>query len=321
MKHTLMTKKRTSPARLGKTAYIILSLSILVAAYVLIPQLDAVQESFIALREVNPVLMLIAVIATFLTFMAASLTLTQIAVKKIIFGKTLQVQVASGFATKLAPAGIGGFALNTRYLTKQRHSVVQASSVMALNGLLGFIGHVCIIITALLFAKETLEQTVVVNFPDTAWWLIVILLLTLVLAVVCLKGLRKRIRQAVRQLQALAVFFANKPGRLLLGFLGALLVTLLYTLTLFVCAAALGVQLNLLQSLLVFTAGAIGASVTPTPGGLGGAEAALTAALIAVGLDSGIALSVALTYRLVTYWIPILPGFIFFHRVLSRNYI
>ena len=63
------------------------------------------------------------------------------------------------------------------------------------------------------------------------------------------------------------------------------------------------------------------AAAAPTPGGLGALEAALVAGFTGVGLDPGIAVAAVLCYRLVTYWLPILPGWISFHLLERRNLI
>ena len=55
------------------------------------------------------------------------------------------------------------------------------------------------------------------------------------------------------------------------------------------------------------------AAAAPTPGGLGALEAALVAGFTGVGMESGVAVAAVLSYRLVTYWLPILPGWISFH--------
>ncbi len=50
-------------------------------------------------------------------------------------------------------------------------------------------------------------------------------------------------------------------------------------------------------------------------------EAALVAGLTGVGMESGQAVAAVLSYRLLTYWIPILPGWLSFHYLERRNYI
>ena len=52
------------------------------------------------------------------------------------------------------------------------------------------------------------------------------------------------------------------------------------------------------------TGSAIG-SILPTPGGLGGVEAALTAGLTAAGLPGAVAVSAVLLFRLLTFWLPV----------------
>jgi uncharacterized membrane protein YbhN (UPF0104 family) len=60
----------------------------------------------------------------------------------------------------------------------------------------------------------------------------------------------------------------------------------------------------------------IGAAV-PTPGGVGGIEAALTAALISFGVDNATAAAIVMLFRTLTFWLPTLPGY-FFMRYTQR---
>ena len=90
---------------------------------------------------------------------------------------------------------------------------------------------------------------------------------------------------------------------------------------LYASARAFGVDLSLVQVLVVFTFGLAIATISPTPGGIGGAEAGLVAALTATGVGANQALTIALTYRLLTYWLPILPGLIAFRFAADREYI
>ena len=54
------------------------------------------------------------------------------------------------------------------------------------------------------------------------------------------------------------------------------------------------------------------AQVAPTPGGIGAVEAALIAGLTAAGLDKETAVPAVFLFRLVTFWLPILPGWLAF---------
>ena len=71
----------------------------------------------------------------------------------------------------------------------------------------------------------------------------------------------------------------------------------------------------------VYLGAALIAAASPTPGGLGAIEAALVAGLTGVGLPAGPAVSAVLTYRLATYWLPVLPGWISLRILQKRDYI
>ena len=71
----------------------------------------------------------------------------------------------------------------------------------------------------------------------------------------------------------------------------------------------------------VYLAGSVIAAAAPTPGGLGPLEAALIAGLTGVGIASGVAVSAVLTYRLATYWLPVLPGWLSLHLLQRWNYV
>ena len=71
----------------------------------------------------------------------------------------------------------------------------------------------------------------------------------------------------------------------------------------------------------VYLGSSIIAAAAPTPGGLGALEAALVAGLTGVDVDSGIAVAAVLSYRLLTYWLPILPGWLSFRSLERRNLI
>jgi uncharacterized protein (TIRG00374 family) len=49
-------------------------------------------------------------------------------------------------------------------------------------------------------------------------------------------------------------------------------------------------------------------NLLPLPGGVGGVDGGMIGALIAFGVDSGLAVVTVLAYRLIAFWLPILPG-------------
>ena len=108
---------------------------------------------------------------------------------------------------------------------------------------------------------------------------------------------------------------ARSPGKMALLLGGAGFSKLGYIAAFAASCAAFGVDLPFgTLGAVYMTATTIGAAV-PTPGGVGGIEAALVACLTAVGVESSVAVSSMLLFRLATYWLPVIPGYVVFWRL------
>jgi undecaprenyl-diphosphatase len=125
------------------------------------------------------------------------------------------------------------------------------------------------------------------------------------------------LRQAGLSLRALA----RSPGRLAALFGGSTLVTLAYIAALAASVAAFNGDVSIAEVGAVYLGASLIAAAAPTPGGLGAMEAALVAGFTGVGMESGVAVAAVLSYRLVTYWLPILPGWISFRGLDRRGLI
>lgn len=87
----------------------------------------------------------------------------------------------------------------------------------------------------------------------------------------------------------------------------------------YIGAIALGYRLTLPVVAIVVALGKMGA-VVPSPGGTGGVEAIVTAGLTTLGsLEPAAALTIALIYRVCTYWLTIGVGSISAAGLLARN--
>ncbi len=88
-----------------------------------------------------------------------------------------------------------------------------------------------------------------------------------------------------------------------------------------ICVQAYGAHLAVGHVALVYLAGSALATASPTPGGLGVLEAALVAGLTSVGAPAGAGVSGVLTFRLLTFWLPLLPGLAAFQILRHRHII
>ncbi|MDQ3865397.1 MAG: flippase-like domain-containing protein, partial [Actinomycetota bacterium] len=84
--------------------------------------------------------------------------------------------------------------------------------------------------------------------------------------------------------------------------------------------ATIRAETALLPLLLVYVVGQLLAAVPITPGGVGVVEPTMTGMLIAAGAPAGEAIAAVLGYRLVSHWLPIVVGLLFFPTlVVSRR--
>jgi undecaprenyl-diphosphatase len=107
--------------------------------------------------------------------------------------------------------------------------------------------------------------------------------------------------------------------KLSLLFGGSALVTFAYIGALAASVQAFGGGPGLVVLGAVYLGAAALAAVAPTPGGLGAIEAALVAGLTGVGVPPGPAVSAVVLYRLATYWLPVLPGWLCWRFLQHRE--
>ncbi len=79
-------------------------------------------------------------------------------------------------------------------------------------------------------------------------------------------------------------------------------------LTLLAALRATGARPNPSLVLLAYAVAGLLALVPITPGGLGIVEAGLSALLILAGVPTGQAVLATLTYRIISYWLPVAAG-------------
>lgn len=313
MKH----KQKAVPPRWD----LVLLIAVLLLFALLLPRFVSVEESIATLRNADSAYVWLSVLACASTFLSAALVYVCIALRPLKYGSTLLVQVASGFTNRLMPLGTGIIALNVDYLMKKKHSPAQAGALVALNNILGFLGMLVLIIAAVLLSPQPVKDSFALHLHVSSAWLLVmaaILLAGIILLATVGGKLLKQVKTAVIMVLQQT---AKRPGRLLMALGASMAITAGYVGTLYALGLGLNAHLTMIQALFVLTFGVISASVTPTPGGIGGAEVGLIAALVAVGVTSHQAVAVAITYRLITYWLPIVPGIICFQIALRKRYI
>jgi uncharacterized protein (TIRG00374 family) len=99
-----------------------------------------------------------------------------------------------------------------------------------------------------------------------------------------------------------------RPARALALWGGALAFPALQAAALVLVGRSLGLTLPAGHMAVAYLAATVAVALVPTPGGIGSVEAALVVALVAAGGPATVATAVVLAFRLLTVWLPLLPG-------------
>ena len=229
---------------------------------------------------------------------------------------TYMTQLAIAFTGLVAPAAVGNIALNTRYLQTSGLPPAVAGAGVGVAQVAQFCSYFILLLIAGVLAGTGPRASFT---PPAILFVVIPILVILLLGLLAVPRVRAllttRILPPIKAAmpQVLAVF--QTPAKLAQLIGGALLLDASFVAALVCATRAFGAETSIPATAVVYFAGAIIGSAVPTPGGLGGIEAAMSAGLIAIGVDSGTAVSSVLLYRLATYWLPIPFGWFSLNRL------
>jgi undecaprenyl-diphosphatase len=303
----------------------VLTLVLLVAVtYFIAPQLADLPGIFREVKDANWAFAGPLLAASALTYVGAAASMMGVVPQRLRIVPTFVAQVASSFASKAAPSVIGGMALNVRYLQSSGVDPAVAVSGVGLNTVGGVVVHVFLLVLFFVWAGRSAFGSI--NLPDPRYLLYgvvaVVVLAALSFAVPSVRRLiREKAWPVIRRAGSGIAAVARQPGKLTLLVGGSILVTAGYILAVQFALQAFGASIPFAQVGAVYLAAATLATAAPTPGGLGALEAALIAGLTAAGLPSTIAVPAVFLFRLFTFWLPVLPGWLGFRWLRNRDYL
>ena len=294
------------------------------AFYFVLPQLAQVGSSWHALQSAHWAWLPVIIVSSAVTYLASAAALIGAVPGRVPFWPTTLTQAASSFVNRVSPANVGGMALNARFLQKSGVSPGAGVAAVGVNALMGAVAHLILLVIFFTLAGHQLAHAF--KLPPASK-LLLILAIAAALAGIVLATRRGRrlaatrllpgLRSAAASLQMVAV----SPVKLILLTGGSALITLAYIGGLAASVQAFGGGAGIVEIGAVYLGAAVIAAASPTPGGLGAIEAALVAGLTGIGLPPGPAVSAVLTYRLATYWLPVLPGWAALRLLQGRGYV
>lgn len=227
--------------------------------------------------------------------------------RRLRYRRTLLVQTGSLGVNRLLPAGSGALGVAYLYLRANKVSKTAAAAVVAGNNILGFIGHALLVGIMIIANPAVFGHFAGLNTATYRWWLGAAAILLVAFVIGGLLAARSKLPFA-RSLQPLLL----RPSRFGSALGLSMLITACYAAAVMLAARALGYELSPAAGLIVLSFGVAAASAVPTPGGIGSAEAGIFAGLHAYGVETTDALTIALLYRVMTFWLPLIVGGIAF---------
>jgi uncharacterized membrane protein YbhN (UPF0104 family)/tRNA A-37 threonylcarbamoyl transferase component Bud32 len=314
-----------APLRRIRAKDVVLMVALVFAAYLVISQLAEIGFRTIAdeLSEADLAWVVLALILAQTAFIGSAVSVRGAVRTPLALLPCVVLQSAIKFVNLTVPSSAGRIGMNLRFL--QQMGVPRSEAVAA-----GAVDDVSeTMVQAGLFALTIPFVNVDIDTgqfhgggPDTRL-LVAIGVALLISAVVVLavpKLHDKVVPQVKGALSGLWSVARDRRKRVEL-FGGNVLSELSYALALGATCLAYGVDLNLAQLVFINTSASVLSSLIPVPGGIGAAEATLSAGLIAVGVDESTAFAIALTQRLCTFYLPPIWGYLSLRWLGRKGYV
>ncbi|HEX6197564.1 MAG TPA: lysylphosphatidylglycerol synthase transmembrane domain-containing protein [Jiangellaceae bacterium] len=299
---------------------LVTGLGALAAVYLVGTQLTDVGEIIAVLSDASWAWLGVAFAAMALQYVGAAYALLGFVPERVKFSHALGSQVSLGFVRLISPATVGISAINLRLLTKAGIPGPLAAASIGANQI-GAVG-VTLPLIAVLGVVSGRSATVGLT-PSSTALIVGGAIVAAAVVLVLIPPIRKRARAIWNEFTQRGLprllDVLGQPKKLIEAIGGILLQTLSLVMCFYACVRALGGDPSFAALAVVQMVGnAVGMAV-PTPGGLGAVEAALTAGISTIGVSAAVAVPSVLLFRIVSFWLPILPGWILWTQLQRRN--
>ncbi len=281
---------------------------------------DQTWEAFTTANLIYAIPIILLMISTYLSGSMSLLGATTI---DLIYSRTVAVMFGQSYLNRFTPANAGGMAMRVRYLQLNGLETAVAASAIALTSGASGVAQVVTIVVFLIWggASDTFSDF---EFPDMGTIVIAILAIGAIATLVLITRfgrtvIRPWVASAMSKIRDSIGDLLERPSKLAQLFGGALLGKLANVVAFWASMLAFGVDISFPKAGAMYIIATTIGSAVPTPGGVGGVEAALTAALIAYGVDNATAAAIVLFFRTLTFWLPTIPGYGFFRYTQAKG--
>jgi uncharacterized membrane protein YbhN (UPF0104 family) len=243
-----------------------------------------------------------------LSLVAAAYNLTGFSAVRVPLWRSLQAQLAISGLRVFTPSAVSTPVVATRFLIRSGSS---ASDALATAGAAQVVQFVATFAVVGGLAAVSGASGPGLPSPATVGAIALGLAVTLAAALLAARH-SERVRRVLLETRGSAARLGRHarlhPAQALGGLLASAALTLTHVLAFAACVAAAGGHLPVLTLAAVYLGAATAGSLLPTPGGIGGVEAALIAGLTAAGIPMPVATAATVLSRLIAVWLPAIPG-------------
>jgi glycosyltransferase 2 family protein len=314
-----------APLRRIRPRDFLLTALVIFAAYLLIKQLADIgfETIYHELKQADLAWVLVALLLAQTTFIGSGVSVRGAVATPLPLLPCIVLQSAIKFINLTVPSSAGRIGMNLRFLQRLGTPPAEAVAAGAVDDASETIVQTALFLVSLLFVNANLD-TGKFHLGAPNGRLVVAILVAVVAGIVIVLAVPKlhaKVVPAVRDALAGLWKVARDRRKRLELFGGNIGSELLYAISLGATCLAYGVHLDLPELVFVNTAASVLSSLVPVPGGIGAAEASLTAGLIAVGVDESTAFAIALTQRLCTFYLPPIWGYVSLRWLTRKGYV
>ncbi|MEU9670911.1 lysylphosphatidylglycerol synthase domain-containing protein [Streptomyces bobili] len=247
------------------------------------------------------------------TWLCAAVAQQGSVVPRLPRGPLVAAQFAASAANHLLPAGLGAGAVNVRFLMRRGLTAGRATTAVAVKA------------TAAAIARAGLLAVLAAACPGLlrlpsgwgGWAALAVVAVGAALVAALRRHARCRAALTAVWADVRAVHAVPRRAAALWG--GSLAFAALHACVLIAVTRAVALPLPAPEVALLYLAASGAAALLPTPGGIGSLDAALGLALVTAGAPAEGAASAVLGYRLLTLWLPLLPGLLVLGVLVRRR--
>lgn len=246
------------------------------------------------------------------------------------FVPVLGLETSVAFVGLAVPASAAKIGLTIRFLQLVGSNPTAAVTISVIDSLSGFVVQVLVIVLTLFTGLVTLTPTTTdgtgigSTLASIDWATVGIVCLVLVVAALLAIRFVPKARAFVRDRTAEgrdSLRVLRSPRKLARLALGSVMWNVVAALVLGCSLNAFGHSASFASLILVNTLVALFSGLMPIPGNVGVAEAAITAGLVAIGIPEAVAMSTAIVYRLATYFVPAIYGYVSLTLMRRRGFL